>query len=225
MVISSSEQRHQVGVLNGVLFLHSQEEAASANGGGPEGAAPGGGAIECKAEADLAAPTVSPYGLRRREAAAAAAAAAMIAAAAGRRAPSADTKRASSAEKEAAGQLPAAPAKPQRQRPTARNESRKEPGDSLFLAICSRSSHHACSMILDRVVGCAGIALQAVQKKIAMYVPFTGVPSYSPTHSLQLCLDALTISAFQIESSLVSACPVYCRTGLCCWMLNGPCGH
>lgn len=108
--------------------MHLQEEAASANGIGPEG-----NTTEVKAEADPAAPVVSPYGLRRREAAAAAAAAAMIAAAAGRRVPSAGAdKRGGSAEKEAAGQPPAAPAKPQRQRPTARNDSRKEPGDLTF---------------------------------------------------------------------------------------------
>lgn len=133
--------------------MHSQEEATSANGTGPEGAAPGAEATECKAEADLAAPLVSPYGLRRREAAAAAAAAAMIAAAAGRRAPSADTKHAGSAEKEAAGQPPAAPAKPQRQRPTARNDSRKEPGEIAFQTpLC-----FAASMLAARLVPHGGL--------------------------------------------------------------------
>lgn len=104
-----------------------------------------GAVTEYKQEA--AAPVVSPYGLRRREAAAAVAAAAMVAAAAGRRAPSAD-KRAGSAEKDA-GQTPAAAAKPQRQRPTAHNDSRKEPGTSeavLQLCACTFCDYRLCSL-------------------------------------------------------------------------------
>ncbi len=93
---------------------------------------------------------MSPYGLRRREAAAAAAAAAMIAAASGRRAPSAE-KRAGSPEKDA-GQTPAAAAKPHRQRPTAHNDSRKEPGELILLiTIAFRHVGHVGASALPTV--------------------------------------------------------------------------